>query len=241
MAWIAGLAVVGVVATTGGAAWWAQRRVQAALADVVHLQQQVTALQTTLTGYTRYTSYLTAGKQTLAEQMKLLAATVVREEGATQIIEKSVLGLASTGVVAITYTAEYAFGFDLNPQSYELRATDTGIEMHIHRPTLVAAPAVTHLQHRIVSGGLLTDDKGAVIKLTGHKVDRFEGPAAVFDCEEDAFHAVQDGSVGEGDVIISSTISALCTLKYLPTPGYNASALVTSFIASSSGLRRMMW
>ena len=56
VAWIAGLAVVGVVATAGGAAWWAQRRVQTALADVVHLQQQVTALQTTLTGYTRYTS-----------------------------------------------------------------------------------------------------------------------------------------------------------------------------------------
>ena len=172
VAWIAGLAVVGVVATAGGAAWWAQRRVQTALADVAHLQQQVTALQTTLTGYTRYTSYLTAGKQTLAEQMKLLAATVVREEGATQIIEKSVLGLASTGVVAITYTAEYAFGFDLSPQNYELRAADTGIEVHIHRPALVAAPAVTHLQHRIVSGGLLTDDKGAVIKLAQEAAKR---------------------------------------------------------------------
>jgi len=47
-------------------------------------------------------------------------------------------------------------------------------------------------------------DRGsfAVIKLTGHKVDRFEGPACVFDSEEDAFHAVQDGSVGEGDVIV---------------------------------------
>ena len=44
--------------------------------------------------------------------------------------------------------------------------------------------------------------EGAVIKLTGHKVDKFEGPACVFDSEEDAFHAVQDGSVGEGDVII---------------------------------------
>ena len=172
VAWIAALAVAGVVATAGGATWWAKRQVDAALANAVHLQQQVAALQTTLLGYTRYTSYLTAGKQTLAEQMKLLAATVVREEGATQIIEKSVLGLASTGVVAITYTAEYAFGFDLNPQSYELRATDSGIEVHIHRPALVATPAVTHLQHRILSGGLLTDDKGAVIKLTQEAAKR---------------------------------------------------------------------
>ncbi len=171
-AWVVALAAAGVVAATGGAAWWAERRVNAALADTVQLQQQVAALQTTLLGYTRYTSYLTAGKQNLAEQMKLLAATVVREEGATQIIEKSVLGLASTGVVAITYTAEYAFGFDLNPQSYELRATDSGIEVHIHRPMLVSTPAVTHLQHRILSGGLLTDDKGAVIKLAQEAAKR---------------------------------------------------------------------
>ena len=104
--------------------------------------------------------------------MKLLAATVVREEGATQIIEKSVLGIASTGVVAITYTAEYAFGFDLRPESYELHATNGGIEVHIHRPTLVAAPAVTNLQHRILSGGLLTDNKGAVIKLSQEAAKR---------------------------------------------------------------------
>lgn len=172
LVWIAALAAAGVLATAGGAYWWAERRVHAALADAVHLQQQVTALQTTLLGYTRYTSYLTAGKQTLAEQMKLLAATVVREEGATQIIEKSVLGLASTGVVAITYTAEYAFGFDLNPQSYELRATDTGIEVLIHRPALVATPAVSNLQHRILSGGLFTDDKGAVMKLAQEAAKR---------------------------------------------------------------------
>ncbi len=44
--------------------------------------------------------------------------------------------------------------------------------------------------------------EGAILKLTGHAIDRFEGPAAVFDSEEDAFHAVQAGEVGEGDVIV---------------------------------------
>lgn len=69
--------------------------------------------------------------------MRLLSATVVREEGSTQIIEKSVLGLASTGVVAVTYTAEYAFSFDLGPDRYDLRATDRGIEVHVNPPRLV--------------------------------------------------------------------------------------------------------
>ena len=172
IAWISCASVAVGLLVTGSATWWAQQRVDNALAQTASLQRQVTELNDTLLGYTRYTSYLTAGKQTLADQMKLLAATVVREEGTTQIVEKSVLGIASTGVVAITYTAEYAFGFDLRPESYELRATDTGIEVHIHRPSLVAAPAVTNLQHRILSGGLLTDDKGAVIKLAQEAAKR---------------------------------------------------------------------
>lgn len=62
------------------------------------------------------------------------------------------------------------------------------------------APVMARGSYAVLYGDVAPE--GAVIKLTGHKVDRFEGPAAVFDCEEDAFHAVQDGSVGEGDVII---------------------------------------
>ncbi|TPW05403.1 MAG: dihydroxy-acid dehydratase [bacterium] len=64
----------------------------------------------------------------------------------------------------------------------------------------IDAPVMTRGSYAVLYGDIAPD--GAVIKLTGHKVDRFEGPACVFDCEEDAFHAVQDGSVGEGDVIV---------------------------------------
>ena len=63
-----------------------------------------------------------------------------------------------------------------------------------------ATPVMARGSYAVIYGDIAPD--GAVIKLTGHKVDRFEGPACVFDCEEDAFHAVQDGSVGEGDVIV---------------------------------------
>ena len=66
--------------------------------------------------------------------------------------------------------------------------------------TTVAAPISPRGSYAVIYGDLAPD--GAVIKLTGHAIDRFEGPACVFDSEEDAFHAVQDGSVGEGDVIV---------------------------------------
>jgi dihydroxy-acid dehydratase len=66
--------------------------------------------------------------------------------------------------------------------------------------TPMAAPVSPRGSFAVIYGDLAPD--GAVIKLTGHAVDRFEGPACVFDSEEDAFHAVQDGSIGEGDVIV---------------------------------------
>jgi dihydroxy-acid dehydratase len=62
------------------------------------------------------------------------------------------------------------------------------------------APVMARGSYAVIYGDIAPE--GAVIKLTGHKVDRFEGPACVFDSEEDAFHAVQDGAVGEGDVIV---------------------------------------
>ena len=52
----------------------------------------------------------------------------------------------------------------------------------------------------ILRGGLAPE--GCVVKLAGHERTRHSGPARVFDCEEDAFAAVQDGKIGAGDVII---------------------------------------
>ncbi|MDR6215688.1 hypothetical protein [Paracidovorax wautersii] len=167
---LAAAALLGAVALAG----WAFARLHSANEQVAQLQQEVTSRTEQLLGYTRYTSYLTVGQQSLAEQMKLLTATVVREEGATQIVEKSVLGLASTGVVAIWYTAEYAFGYDLRPGQYELRPTAQGLEVHLARPALVATPAISQLRHRVLSGGLLTDDKGAVIRLQQEAARRAE-------------------------------------------------------------------
>ena len=66
--------------------------------------------------------------------------------------------------------------------------------------TTFDTPVMARGSYAVIYGDVAPE--GAVIKLTGHKVDRFEGPACVFDSEEDAFHAVQDGTVGEGDVII---------------------------------------
>lgn len=44
--------------------------------------------------------------------------------------------------------------------------------------------------------------EGCVVKLSGHDVTRFSGPARVFESEEEAFEAVQAGAIAAGDVIV---------------------------------------
>jgi dihydroxy-acid dehydratase len=44
--------------------------------------------------------------------------------------------------------------------------------------------------------------EGCVAKLVGHNRTLHRGPARVFECEEDAFAAVQDGDIQAGDVIV---------------------------------------
>jgi dihydroxy-acid dehydratase len=52
----------------------------------------------------------------------------------------------------------------------------------------------------ILKGNLAPE--GCVIKVAGHDMRYHSGPARVFDCEEDAFAAVQEGQIEAGDVIV---------------------------------------
>ncbi|MGQ0532787.1 MAG: dihydroxy-acid dehydratase domain-containing protein, partial [Caulobacteraceae bacterium] len=63
-----------------------------------------------------------------------------------------------------------------------------------------ASPVMPRGSYAVIYGDVAPD--GAVIKLAGHDIDRFEGPARVFDGEEAAFEAVQAGAIEEGDVIV---------------------------------------
>ncbi len=52
----------------------------------------------------------------------------------------------------------------------------------------------------ILKGNLAPD--GCVVKVAGHSMLRFRGPAKVFDCEEDAFAAVKTCQIKAGDVVV---------------------------------------
>jgi len=52
----------------------------------------------------------------------------------------------------------------------------------------------------ILKGNL--SPEGCVVKLVGHERLVHRGPARVFECEEDAFEAVQNGAIRPGDVLV---------------------------------------
>lgn len=64
----------------------------------------------------------------------------------------------------------------------------------------IANPIKTSGGLVILKGNLAPE--GCVVKVAGHAQTSHRGPAKVFDCEEDAFQAVQKGQIVAGDVVV---------------------------------------
>ncbi|NBC15543.1 MAG: dihydroxy-acid dehydratase [Gammaproteobacteria bacterium] len=71
---------------------------------------------------------------------------------------------------------------------------DQEIVMPVTKPIKETA----HIQ--ILKGNLAPE--GAVAKITGKEGLQFQGPARVFDAEEDMLHALEDGKIQQGDVVV---------------------------------------
>ena len=72
--------------------------------------------------------------------------------------------------------------------------TNQDVIMPVSRPLSPTGGVVT------LKGNLAT--QGAIVKVAGMKELRFSGPARCFDCEEDAFEAVDKRRYKEGDVLV---------------------------------------
>jgi hypothetical protein len=159
--WLVGAAAIAAAVTF----FFMQGKVRSANERADLLQQTVTSTERSLLGRTTYVRFLQEGKRQLTAQQKFLAATVRQPSAVTQVIDQSVLGFHSTGTVAIWYSVEYSFGYDLAPDQYDVTSDREGIRVTVGKPRLVATPAVTDLRYKVLSGGLLTDEKAAVLKL----------------------------------------------------------------------------
>ncbi len=117
-------------------------------------------------------------------------ATDLYQAGGIQLIARRLLEAGRLNAEAITVTGktigQEARNAQETPGQLVVRPVDDPI-----KPTggLV-----------ILKGNLAPE--GCVVKVAGHDMRHHHGPARVFDCEEDAFTAVQEGRIKAGDVVV---------------------------------------
>ena len=154
-------------------------------AAIAESMGEATTKHGTLLGYTKYKDYLAASKSVLGERTKFVETTVVRRYTVNRGVESSLLGLKSRGALVVTYAAEFSFGYDLAPGSYDIVDTPAGIEIRVASPTVVATPAVRDLHHQVLESGWFTDERPAALKLyeDSSNVARAEGARMQSDAE----------------------------------------------------------
>ena len=117
-------------------------------------------------------------------------ATDLYAAGGTPLVAKRMLvaGLLQGSCITVTgkTLAEEAAGAKETPGQEVVRTKDNALK---ETGGLV-----------ILKGNLAPE--GCVIKVAGHKMTDFRGPARVFDSEEAAFAAVEQGKIKAGDVVV---------------------------------------
>lgn len=153
-------------AATSGAIYEYQNSRSKELQDKLEtVEQQLSATQKDLIGYTKYTEYISESKKAIEERMQFLAAKVDRQYVQIEHIQKSTLGIKTGATVILKYSVEYSFGFDLRPDRFTVSGDKKGITITLNRPELVAAPAVNMLSHEIPATGFFINEQDEVIEL----------------------------------------------------------------------------
>jgi dihydroxy-acid dehydratase len=117
-------------------------------------------------------------------------ATDLFEAGGTPLVAQRLLEAGILKADALTVTGK-TIGEEAK------RAVETP-DQEVVRPT--AQPLKPTGGLVILKGNLAPE--GCVVKVAGHEFQRHAGPARVFDGEEQAFSAVQNGKIKAGDVVV---------------------------------------
>jgi hypothetical protein len=160
LAFAAGAALVGLVAWAAFHAYDGRARAEREV-----LRERVETAEQSLGRSTVYRDYIAEGKRALSGQAKFVAATVARPYTIARGVETRILGVPSKGAIVVSYTVEYAFGYDLGPAAFDIVDTPAGIEIRVARPQLVAQPAVGKLGYTVLASGLWSDEKLAALRL----------------------------------------------------------------------------
>jgi dihydroxy-acid dehydratase len=114
----------------------------------------------------------------------------LHQAGGIELVAKRLLEAGKLHTDALTVT-----GKTIGEEA--VKAQETPGQDVVHRADKPLKPSGGLV---ILKGNLAPE--GCVVKIAGHDMRHHTGPARVFDTEEDAFEAVQDGSIQKGDVVV---------------------------------------
>ena len=125
-------------------------------------QMEVDASKKKLLGYTKYTSFLDAGKQALAVQLKPPLVKTTRDYVHIEKVSKETFKLKADVTMIVKYSVEFSFALDLSDSGLELIDAANGIGMKLSRPTLMGEPIVKPQSHQMISNTDLPDEKSVL-------------------------------------------------------------------------------
>ena len=114
---------------------------------------------------TRTIDYVAILSSALSQKSRFLTLTLAENVVRDREIEVTVLGVPSRARVRVNYHAEYPIGYVLEAGSYSVAKDGKSLVVTLHRPELVATPAVKLKSYKVVDGGWLVDEKTALLKL----------------------------------------------------------------------------
>ena len=117
-------------------------------------------------------------------------ATDLHEAGGIPLVAQRLLEASLLHADALTVTGKTI--------AEEAKAAQETPNQEVVRPMSNPIKATGGMM--ILKGNLAAE--GCVVKLVGHKTLFFEGPARVFDSEEDAFAGVEDRTIQPGEVVV---------------------------------------
>jgi len=162
---IIGIAIIALLAGGLGSHVYFQHQKRGLVARLLTVEEQLSETKKDLVGYTRFTDYLAVIKTAISAQMQFLAAKVDRDYVQVEHIEKSKFGFKSDATIMVKYAVEYSVGYDLKPDSFTVSGDSNGITVTVHKPEVVATPAVKIISHEIPSTGVLIDEQSALLAL----------------------------------------------------------------------------
>ncbi len=156
------LIVVGVVAlvAVAGISGVAYKMNAAKAAQVAELEEQLTSTKEDLAGFSKYTTYLDAAKQSITDGAKDLATTTVEEVTWVERVPKGG-DYRDNATVVLKLSIEYTFGFDTAADKFDLAIANKGLAVTVGSPGLIGTPAVTLISSEFPPKVLLGDEETA--------------------------------------------------------------------------------